>query len=43
MFQADNAHDEVQTLLRRIQSLELSDGNAAEVKDLKKRKLVEDV
>jgi phenylalanyl-tRNA synthetase alpha chain len=39
----DSAHDEVQNILKRIQSLEISDSNAKEVIDLKKRKLVEDV
>ncbi|CAF3707642.1 unnamed protein product [Rotaria sordida] len=39
----DNIHDEVRDLLKRIQSLQLSDSNAKEVVELKKRKLVEDV
>ncbi|CAF3151018.1 unnamed protein product [Rotaria socialis] len=38
----DNVHDEVKNLLMRIQSLQLSDPNAKEVVDLKKRKLVKD-
>ncbi|CAF0732750.1 unnamed protein product [Adineta steineri] len=39
----ENVHDEVQNLLKRIQSLELQDASVKEVVELKKRKLVEDV
>jgi phenylalanyl-tRNA synthetase alpha chain len=39
----NNIQDEVQHILQRIQSLELSDSTAKEVIELKKRKLVEDV
>ena len=42
-FKVDNVSDEIQTLLKRIESLEVSDASAKEVVDLKKRKLVEDV
>ena len=42
-FKVDNVTDEIQTLLKRIESLEVSDASAKEVVDLKKRKLVEDV
>ena len=42
-FKVDHVVDEVQDLLTRIQSLKLSDPNAKEVIDLKKRKLIEDV
>ena len=41
--QVENVSDEIQTLLKRIESLEVSDASAKEVVDLKKRKLVEDV
>ncbi|CAF1230625.1 unnamed protein product [Adineta ricciae] len=39
----DTVQDEVQHLLQRIHSLELTDSSAEEVVELKKRKLVEDV
>ncbi|UJR28826.1 hypothetical protein I4U23_010050 [Adineta vaga] len=39
----DTVQDEVQDLLQRIQSLEVTDSSVKEVVELKKRKLVEDV